>query len=284
MKINTDNENGILYDSSDLPMVISHSVFSLFLKCDDPTTCGMVYLFYCHTAMYQKTNQVWATSSFVQKGLKIGKIKFNRAKKQLLKYGLIEDVLKRDKKNRKIKKHYIKINFIWKEKTVQQLLKIKNHTPENNPIDTKNHTPVFSPVDNQPTNALSVLILNALSNKRDFGKLTANNLEDLFILSIQKLPKRIQTENIIISMYEFFQYKKEIKKPIKTKIGVTKLMNNLKDFSEKEIIKAIDDSIANGWSGIFPKKQGYTKQSIRNGTRMPDEVKQRLKNRTITIE
>jgi len=32
------------------------------------------------------------------------------------------------------------------------------------------------------------------------------------------------------------------------------------------------------------KKQGYTKQSIRNGTRMPDEVKQRLKNRTITIE
>jgi len=31
-------------------------------------------------------------------------------------------------------------------------------------------------------------------------------------------------------------------------------------------------------------KQGYTKQSIRNGTRMSDEVKQRLKDRTITIE
>jgi len=276
-------QNGITYDPLDIPMVISHATFKLFLKCEDTTTCGMVYMFYYHAAMRQKTNQVWATSSFVQKGLGIGKIRFARAKKQLIKYGLIEDVIKRDPQNRKIKKHYIKLNFIYRKETVRKLFEEKNHPPENGIVDTKNHPPENRPVDNQPTNALSVLILNALNVKRDFEKLTVDNLEDLFILSIKQLPKRLHTEKLIVSMYEFFQYKKEIKHPIKTKIGITKLINKIKDFSEKEIINAIDDSIANGWQGIFPKKQGYTKSSIKNGTRMSDEVKQRIKDETIIL-
>lgn len=53
---------------------------------------------------------------------------------------------------------------------------------------------------------------------------------------------------------EWYDYRKEVKKPL-TKAAITKLFKKLSAVSEKEAIRAIDDSISNGWTGLFPKEE-----------------------------
>ncbi len=98
-----------------------------------------LYMFYYYTAKWQKTNQPKALSSYCKKGLEWGRDRFRRAKAILKKYNLIEDVRRKDKEG-KIIGWYIRINYIWREKTIQTI----------KPQGGKTHRVV-----KQPPNALS---------------------------------------------------------------------------------------------------------------------------------
>ena len=54
---------------------------------------------------------------------------------------------------------------------------------------------------------------------------------------------------------EFEQHRKEINKPL-SDMARTKAANSLKDFNHDEQQTAIDTSIQNRWSGLFPKSKG----------------------------
>jgi len=70
-----------------------------------------VYSFYYYTAIWQKTNQPKATIAYVSKGLQLSVGKVRESKKQLIKMGLIEDVVSKDESN-KITGHFMRVKYI----------------------------------------------------------------------------------------------------------------------------------------------------------------------------
>lgn len=126
-------------------IVLTKYTFERFLKEENPADLMSLYTFYLYTAKWQKTNQVYCTVCFVCKGIKWGKDKVRKIKRQLKDMGLIEDIQRRDTDN-KIIGHYVKINYIM-----------------------KSHPPCFPEgglsqrVGKTATNALSTNNINALS-------------------------------------------------------------------------------------------------------------------------
>lgn len=71
--------------------------------------------------------------------------------------------------------------------------------------------------------------------------------------------KEIETftrnENLINSFIEFIQYRKQ-KNKVLTEIGLKKILNQFKkwNYTDEECIQSINNSIINGWTGIFEIK------------------------------
>lgn len=74
------------------------------------------------------------------------------------------------------------------------------------------------------------------------------------------ITEQLDTENISFELKdklkEFIQYRKEIKKPIKTYTVISKMLKQIgsKYADENHLILSIDDSIANQYQGVFPIK------------------------------
>jgi hypothetical protein len=71
---------------------------------------------------------------------------------------------------------------------------------------------------------------------------------------------------LLESVQNFIEFRKTIKKPIKTQLQLQTLYDNLRELSGTNISKAkqiINNSIANGWQGIFAinEKPNYQKPS-----------------------
>jgi hypothetical protein len=68
-----------------------------------------------------------------------------------------------------------------------------------------------------------------------------------------ELPNSFQTENCLQAVKLWLQYKSEKREPYK-KIGLTAALTKWsKEFTASEFPSAVENSIASGWKGIFPK-------------------------------
>lgn len=107
------------------PISIPKQTVEKFLEQDDPIKLMGLYMFYYHTAIWQKTNTVRATTTFTAKALKISQSTVAKLRKTLLELGFIQDIVRRDT-NGKIVGRYIKVRYYAKKTTP-----LKNHTLEN---------------------------------------------------------------------------------------------------------------------------------------------------------
>ena len=138
-------------------IIFTKQTYDAFLKSDNPAELIALYSFYYYTAKWQKTNQPKCTTGYAANGLKWSESKIRKFKKELIDLGLIEDVAVRDEHN-KIAGHYIKLNYILKQSTLEE-----SHTIENPQCGNSDS------VEEMGTNALSANNINALS---------ANNIND----------------------------------------------------------------------------------------------------------
>lgn len=81
-----------------------------------------LYIFYIKTSKWQKTNKVFTTNTYGMKSLSWGAKRYSDAKKILEDEGLINISQKRDDKGR-IVGWYIKINYLFKQETIQNISK-----------------------------------------------------------------------------------------------------------------------------------------------------------------
>lgn len=104
------------------PLTISKETFDILKKqdCKNIVDLIAVYMFYADTSNWQNNNQVWATTSFVSKGLKITEKRVREAKKVLISLGLIEDVKKYN--GDKGTGNYIKVNFLLSRHNLRDLV------------------------------------------------------------------------------------------------------------------------------------------------------------------
>lgn len=97
--------------------------------------------------------------------------------------------------------------------------------------------------DINKTNLLNKTIKKNNNNKISESKQLKNEIDELKITSELKL-----------KLLEFIDFRKELKKPIKTFKSIDIMLKKIgTDFkTENELIKAIDKSIMNGYQGVFP--------------------------------
>ena len=120
--------------------VLTNKTINVLLK--ENADALALYIFYIQVARKQKTNQVYATDTYCRNGLGFGKVRFEKAKKVLAKYNLIEKLQQRIKG--RFLKHYIKVNYLWKEASLKEVSQKVDY-----------HQVVLSPSGKTETNALS---------------------------------------------------------------------------------------------------------------------------------
>lgn len=74
--------------------------------------------------------------------------------------------------------------------------------------------------------------------------------------------------NLNEKIEEFFQYRKEIKKPIReaSKKYFLKRLSKLGGGNEAVMVEILEQSMANGWQGIFELKKAFVKPNPIDGT------------------
>ena len=96
----------------------------------------------------------------------------------------------------------------------------------------------------------------------------------------------IVPENLRPAFTEWANMRKQYKKPIPSRDSVQRAYNKLSRLSqnEKTQIKIIEQSIDGGWASFWelkdkeqtPRYKDFEKEKPRQGTQMPDEIRQRL--------
>lgn len=102
---------GLLYQKSNEPIVLSKHLLDLLLKEDNPAELIALYVFYYYTAKWQHTDQVRATNTYVIQGLHWGTEKIKLRKTKLVELGLIKNIIKKDQ-NGLFSGHYVYVNVL----------------------------------------------------------------------------------------------------------------------------------------------------------------------------
>lgn len=128
-----------------------------------------LYNFYYYISKWQKTNQPKAVNSYARKGLGWGNRRLDAAKKLLIEKGLIENVERRDSKN-KITGWYIKINYKWKTDSIASILKEMSVNESSDvaltPLEEKASDVHMHKVDFNTTNTYNEIRNNAYSKDK----------------------------------------------------------------------------------------------------------------------
>ncbi|MHA1962732.1 MAG: helix-turn-helix domain-containing protein [Candidatus Thorarchaeota archaeon] len=83
-----------------------------------------------------------------------------------------------------------------------------------------------------------------------------------------KFPEKFQNDEFYSTWVDFQEHRKQIKSKM-TKLAKTKMMNKLAKVDLAMAIELMDDSIANGWKGVFPPENG-NKPKVKK--RLPEGV------------
>lgn len=154
-------------------IIITKQTFDAFLRSDFPADLIALYNFYYYTAKWQETNQPKCTTGYTAEGLKWSEAKVRRAKKELMRLGLVEDV--QQKVNGKVTGCFIKLNYILKQETIHHTNDFPQGGNESNhPYDFPQGGNIHR-VENLQTNALSSDNINAL-NADNINALSSNTL------------------------------------------------------------------------------------------------------------
>lgn len=149
-------------------IILTKQTLDIFLRQENPSELIALYTFYYYTAKWQQTNQIKCTSSYVAKALHWKVHKVLRVKKQLIEFGLIEEMRRVDPETKRVVGFYIKMNYIFKKETLEtQQIQEKNQYAQIDNLDrVKNNKKPLCPkpqCGNGHTNALSDKYKNALS-------------------------------------------------------------------------------------------------------------------------
>jgi len=245
-------------------VILTKQTLDIFLKQKNPSELISLYTFYYYTAKWQKTNQPKCTTEYVSKGLNWNRHKVIRVKKQLLEFGLIENVRIVDEKTKKVTGYYIKMNYVFKKETTEKIQCAQNpHTgfEAQNSSVSKSDT-----VENEHTNALSAVNENALSTvskkerkkKEQPKQIHTDKKENKKNNTCRKTYDQIieeYTDNEVLrnELKENLKTRK-MKKALPTNHG---LLSDLKDLdsislSTLEKIEIVKKSNERGWTSFYP--------------------------------
>jgi hypothetical protein len=126
----TKSNNQQTYQIEEEPIVLSKPLLDILLAQPAAIRSDLIslYCFYYYTAKWQKTNQPKATVEYTTNGLGWSRNRVCKIKGELIRLGLIENIVQRKERNRVIG-HFVRVNFIW------GLQNTYLHNMENRPVN-----------------------------------------------------------------------------------------------------------------------------------------------------
>jgi hypothetical protein len=82
-----------------------------------------------------------------------------------------------------------------------------------------------------------------------------------YIPNATELP--FQSDEFREAFYGYLEMRIAIKKPLTTKYAMNLVVNKLKAVSEKTAIKALEKSIENNWTSVYPDQEMYNNAADR---------------------
>lgn len=213
-----NSKSRFVYSSEDEPIVFSKSLLDQFLDQPHAAELFLLYSYYYYTAKWQKTNRPWATNLYVAQRLGWNKRKVMRYRVQLRKMGLIKNI---QLASGKIVVH---VYFVWSQS--------KSRITGVHKTDTSAR--IVHP------NALSV---NSSISKKIYKK-----------TFLQYLPVDWQQNtNLKAAITSYIIHRLQRKSKL-TPIQAHRLASKLARFPIETAIAALEESVENGWTGVFPRK------------------------------
>lgn len=180
----------------------------------------------------------FATNEYLGSFFNLSKDRISKLITSLKKKGYIETKLIYKKGSKEVDKRVIT--------TIGYRLKCLEGIGENNHtcIGENDYTPLGE--NNEDINTVII-------NTKNIS--TINKTGILFEIQSLEIGEELKTKLI-----EFFNFRKELKKPIKTMSSINKLISSIgKTFiDESDLMECIDNSIMNGYQGVFPNKNKKT--------------------------
>jgi hypothetical protein len=244
-----------LNDIADDLLILNKITVDRLFQLENCADCIALYVFYYKTAKWQKTNTVKANDQYVKKSLKWGISKIQKTKQTLKEHGLIDIVQRR--KDGKIEGWFIKVSYLVNERKADEI-KIKVQNINN----TQNQQVENCTSGNEETNALKEKIKCL---KKEIEMLKDNKKERKPKKQTKSYDEQIaeytQNEDLQNALKAFLQMRSFIKKPM-TEYALKLMLKKLDELGNTDDVKIaiLNQSITHNWQGIFPLKDGYTKQ------------------------
>lgn len=174
------------------------------------------------------------------------------------------------------KKGFIEINYIYKEDSKEiklRIIRVKNLSTKplrvlEDPI-RKTEDPLrdieLPPSEKERENN-TVLNNTVKYNKENIKEKSKPKKSEIEVEIKNKIQEENITTNLKNKLLEFIEYRKEIKRPIKTYLVIKTLINKIgHDFvDENHLIDSIDDTFSNQYQGVFPRKITSYKEKKNN--------------------
>jgi len=184
--MNNQIEKAIQYNTNEEPIIISKPTSDRLLKLDRPADAMALYWFYYYTAKWQHSSTPHANNHYVTEGLKWSGARLNKAKKDLISLGLIEQPERQwSPTTKKIGFPCIKINFIWWNKD-----RLKSYTPNLLP-PTKSYPVGNSPIKGS-TNILKEEETNILKRKESLSPKVEHFVKKFYAIQKEQFPNFIK--------------------------------------------------------------------------------------------
>lgn len=242
-----------LNDIADDLLILNKITVDRLFQLENCADCIALYVFYYKTAKWQKTDTVKANDQYVKKSLKWGISKIQKTKQTLKEHGLIDIVQRR--KDGKIEGWFIKVSYLVNERKADEI-KIKVQNINN----TQNEQVENCTSGNEETNALKEKIkclekeLEMLKDNKKERKSKSKSYDE-------QIAEYTENEELQNALKAFIQMRSFIKKPM-TEYALKLMLKKLDELGNTDDVKIaiLNQSITHNWQGIFPLKDGYTKQ------------------------
>lgn len=131
-------------------------------------------------------------------------------------------------------------------------------------------TKMSNPLDEivQPIPDINSYIKPDIVIKENIKEKSKSKKSEIEVEIKNKIQEESVTSNLKNKLLEFIEYRKEIKRPIKTYLVIKTLINKIgHDFiDENHLIDSIDDTFSNQYQGVFPRKITSYKERQNNKT------------------
>ena len=201
------------------------------------------------TALCNEKGYCWASNRYFAELYSVSIKTISTLIKNLIDNGYIYSEIIYKDGSKEIDKRYLKLV----NNPIENIVNTPMEEKVNTPMEEKVNTPMEEKIKDNNTIFNNTIINNKKEKKKKPS--SKNNKSEIDML-IEEYTNKKKNKNTLI---EFVKHRKSLKAPMTTR-ALKQLMNKLNSLATNDFtkIEILNESILNGWKGVFPLKNDWT--------------------------